>query len=52
MLIDGVGASSADGAVIYLSTRSQESSENQQRALLEARLEQEQLLKSGLTYRG
>jgi hypothetical protein len=46
MLIDGVGASSADGAVIYLSTRAKKSSdETKQRALLEARLEQEQLLK-------
>jgi hypothetical protein len=44
MLIDGVGASSADGAVprSYL-TRSQEVFRRKlQRALLEARLEQEQ----------
>jgi hypothetical protein len=48
MLIDGVGASSADGAVPrFISAREakKSSDETKQRALLEARLEQEQLLK-------
>jgi hypothetical protein len=51
MLIDGVGASSADGAVIYLSTRSQEVFRKLQRPCWKHVLNRNSFAKSGLTQR-